>query len=42
MNRHSRSTRALVEAALMIALATILGYFRLPRGGLWTLPWCPS
>ena len=24
MNRHSRSTRALVEAALMIALATIL------------------
>ena len=36
MNRHSRSTRALVEAALMIALATILGYFRLyrfPQGG---------
>ena len=36
MNRHSASTRALVEAALMIALATILGYFRLyrfPQGG---------
>ena len=36
MKRHSRSTRALVEAALMIALATILGYFRLyrfPQGG---------